>query len=206
MDSDISSKLWHMECTRCLQTGVTCKSKSWLRKCNKKDNGKRHQQLGWCIIRMTTVPKRFSLLGPSRQCIIICHLSHLFHSSEVPIPEMQNEIEVEVKSIQFGLLTLEHTILSDVILKGGIFWQPINDIAHATRAPIGLVTTLGWPGSVYKSDAEWRFSEFSVEMTKWPVRSRSMTPILIPVERVPARTLGTNLVILAQIRYKLSHT
>ena len=41
-------------------------------------------------------------------------------------------------------------------------------------------------------------------MAKSPWRSRSMTPFSIPAERIPKCILGANLVILAQIHYRLS--
>ena len=59
-------------------------------------------------------------------------------------------------------------------------------------------------GSVYKSVIGHHFLEFWVEMTEWLWRSRSMTPIFNTAERILVCIFRANLLILTQIRYKLS--
>ena len=73
-----------------------------------------------------------------------------------------------------------------------------------TRAHLGCVTPLGQLRSVYKSNIERHFLEFWGKMVKWPWWSISMTPFSISAERKPRGIAGANLVILAQIYYKLS--
>ena len=68
---------------------------------------------------------------------------------------------------------------------------------------VGHATPLGHLRSVYKSDAECRFLKFWVKMTlKVKVNDLHYS---IPVESIQWCMLGTNLVIVAQIHYKLSH-
>ena len=70
---------------------------------------------------------------------------------------------------------------------------------HITRARLGRVTPLGRPRSIYMTDVECRFLKPNglEGQGQWP--SFSMTN-----ERTPRCILGANLVILAQIHYKLS--
>ena len=70
-----------------------------------------------------------------------------------------------------------------------------------TRARFGRVIPLGRPKSVYKGNVERRFLEFWVEMAKWPQRSRSFSR---PAEWISRCIFTTNLMILAQIHFKLS--
>ena len=50
------------------------------------------------------------------------------------------------------------------------------------KSMLGLVASPGWPRTVYKSNIEYRFLNvfFLDEMTKWILRSRSMTTVFNP--------------------------
>ena len=68
-----------------------------------------------------------------------------------------------------------------------------------------VIIPLGRPRSVYKSGVESCFLESWFEMAKWPWRSRPMILYSISVKRISKCIFGANLVILAQIHFKLLH-